>query len=78
MTRAAIVDTGFLVAYLDPSEQHHVWAVAQAERLAPPLLTCEAVIAEACFLLQDRTGSTDRVLKLLLSGALVISYSARR
>ncbi len=75
MTHAVLVDTGFLVAYFDPSEQHHAWAVAQAERLLPPFLTCEAVVTETCFLLQTRTGSAAHVLELLSSGALVIGYN---
>ena len=49
--RTAIVDTGPLVAFLDRAEQHHRWVVAQIEKLNPPLLVCEPVLAEAMYLL---------------------------
>ena len=48
----SLIDTGPLVAALDRAESHHQWAVSLMERLAPPLLTCEAVLSEAAFLLR--------------------------
>jgi uncharacterized protein len=53
MAEQVILDTGPLVAYLDKREQHHAWAVREFSRLSDTLLTCEAVITEACFLLAD-------------------------
>jgi predicted nucleic acid-binding protein len=50
----AIVDTGPLVALLDARDPHHAWARETLRRLETPLMTCEAVLSEACFLL---TGS---------------------
>ena len=47
-----IVDTGPIVALLDADEAHHEWARTQFAALAAPLLTCEAVLSEASFLLQ--------------------------
>ena len=47
-----LVDSGPLVAAADQREPHHAWAVAQLRSLAPPLLTCEAVISETAFLLE--------------------------
>ena len=47
-----IVDTGPIVALLDADEAHHEWARTQFAALGPPLLTCEAVLSEASFLLQ--------------------------
>ena len=49
--RRAILDTGPLIAFLDRAEQNHQWAVEQVEELEPPLLVCEAVLAEAMHLL---------------------------
>jgi len=46
-----ILDTGPLVAMLDSTDAHYAWATATTRRLTPPLITCEAVISEACFLL---------------------------
>jgi uncharacterized protein len=48
-----LLDTGPLVAALDQSDVDHVWAREQLKFLQTPLLTCEAVIAEACLLLQS-------------------------
>lgn len=47
-----VVDTGPIVALLDADEAHHDWARDQFDTLAPPLLTCEAVLCETSFLLQ--------------------------
>lgn len=63
-TPAAIVDAGPLYAVLDRRDAHHPWASAVMESLAPPLLTCEAVISEVSFLLR-RTGQ-DSFLPLRL------------
>jgi len=49
--RAAIVDTGPLVAFLDRAEKHHRWVAEQIEELETPLLVCEPVLAEAMHLL---------------------------
>jgi predicted nucleic acid-binding protein len=46
-----LLDTGPLVAMLDGTDAQHAWATATTRRLTPPLVTCEAVISEACFLL---------------------------
>ena len=44
-----IADTGFLVAYVRLNDQHHLWARDLAQHITEPLLTCEAVLAEAAF-----------------------------
>jgi len=51
----AIADTGFLVAFGNRRDTHHAWARAIAERITEPLLTCEAVLAEAAFHLNSST-----------------------
>src|SRR5262245_43967035 len=47
----ALLDTGPLVALLVRSDVNHERAKALASRCAPPLRTCEAVLAEAAHLL---------------------------
>lgn len=51
-----IVDTGPLVAYFNRRDRWHDWVVAQMAALAPPLVTCEPVLTEACFLIHRAGG----------------------
>jgi predicted nucleic acid-binding protein len=44
-----IADTGFLVAFANARDMHHDWALAIAQQITEPLLTCEAVLAETAF-----------------------------
>lgn len=74
MRREVILDTGPLVALVDGRDKDHDWSVAQWSQIEPPLLTCESVISEACFLLaRTRNGGTP-VLEMLARGALRISF----
>ena len=49
--RKAIGDTGAIVALLDRSDQDHQWSLESFKTLRAPILTCEAVLAEAWHLL---------------------------
>jgi predicted nucleic acid-binding protein len=51
---SVLLDAGPLVAYFDQREARHIWARETMARLHPPLLTCEAVLTEACHLLHKR------------------------
>ena len=51
---------GRSVALLDADEAHHEWARTRFAALGAPLLTCEAVLSEASFLLQ-RAGADQRL-----------------
>jgi uncharacterized protein len=70
----AIVDTGFLVAYGRENDEHHGWAVDLAEEINEPLLTCEAVLAEAAFHL----GSSRYVLSLIEDEMLRLAFDVSR
>ena len=50
MSEIILLDTGSLVAVLYARDQFHKWAVEKISKMSAPLLTCEAVITEACFL----------------------------
>jgi predicted nucleic acid-binding protein len=60
----AIADTGLIVGFINRTDQYHDWAVRLARDITEPLLTCEAVLAEAAFHLQ----SSAIVLKLVRDG----------
>lgn len=66
----AIADTGYIVALLRREDEYHPWATALAVELQQPLLTCEAVLAEAAFHLQ----SSADVLRMLQREALRLSF----
>jgi uncharacterized protein len=71
--RAAIVDTGPLVAFLDRAEKHHRWVAERIEELDTPLLVCEPVLAEAMHLLARFSRAHDALFGLLENGALMIA-----
>ena len=64
-----IADTGLVVAYLNPRDRHHAWAVGQFKR-RPSFVTREPALAEAAHLV----GGPGPVVDLLTSGALWLGY----
>jgi uncharacterized protein len=67
---AVLLDTGPLLAFLAAGLTHHSWVCAQWQRFRPPLITCEAVLTEAAFLLNREGCATDPLLALLERGVL--------
>ena len=74
MKNQIILDTGPLVALLNRRDQYYRWARDQWAQIVPPLFTCEAVLAEACFLVQSLTGGQAAVLDLVGRGVLDLSF----
>lgn len=74
MKRQVILDTGPLVAFLNARDRYHQWSATQWARIDPPLLTCEAVLSEACFLLRGIEGGQAAVLELLKRGVLSLPF----
>jgi predicted nucleic acid-binding protein len=68
-----IADTGFLVAFANRRDRHHEWAVSVASQVTEPLLTCEAVLAEAGFHLQ----SVRTVLAMVRDGLVEVAFDSR-
>ena len=68
-----IADTGFVVAFLNRSDRHHMWADEIAMQISGPLLTCEAVLAETIF----QVGSAGAVLGLVQEGFLELAFDLR-
>ena len=69
-----IADTGFIVAFARQNDQHHAWAVELARGITEPVLTCEAVLAEAAFHLE----SSSYVLSLVEDDMLRIAFDCSR
>lgn len=75
MKSKIIIDTSPLVAFIDKSDNFHLWTVETWKKLSPPLLTCEAVIAESCFLLQNVHGGESAILSLLKAEVIQIPFN---
>ena len=69
-----IADAGPLVAYLKRNDKDHAWAVEMFQRFTAPLLTCDAALSEALFLLQQTRGGTEQLLSLLERGLVVPDF----
>jgi len=69
-----IADTGLIVGFVRQNDQYHTWADDIARRITEPLLTCEAVLAEAAFHLD----SSSAVLDLLENEMLRLAFDCSR
>lgn len=74
MDKSVIVDTGPLVAFLNRSDKFHKWTKEKWERISPPFLTCEAVLAETCFLVRHIQGGSQAVLELMNRGVIQVTF----
>jgi predicted nucleic acid-binding protein len=66
---------GPLVAFINGRDRHHRWATQQWEDIDPPLLSCEAVLTEACFLLRHLPRGPAAVLELVGRDVIKIAYA---
>ena len=71
MTRI-IIDTGPLVAYFNRRDRWHRWVADQMAALNPPLVTCEPVLTEACFLIQRAGGRPVDLIRKIAQRSLEI------
>ncbi|MHC4470166.1 MAG: type II toxin-antitoxin system VapC family toxin [Planctomycetota bacterium] len=63
-----LLDTGPLVAFLNRRDTFHDWVSEFLTTVSPPLLTCEAVVTEACFILRRLEGGPRAALDLVARG----------
>jgi predicted nucleic acid-binding protein len=70
-----LLDTGVIVALLDRSERNHNRCVSVLEDIAAPLVTCEAVIAEACYLLRRIGRAAEAVVENVARGGFRIPFA---
>jgi uncharacterized protein len=74
MKNTVILDTGPLVSIIDRRDKDHLWTRSQWNGIQPPLLTCESVISEACFLLRSNFNSIAAIMELLRRGIVRIDF----
>ena len=65
-----IADTGFLVAFANRRDTHFPWALALADHIQEPLLTCEAVLAETAYHLKN----CGLVLRMMETGLIRLAF----
>ena len=69
-----IADTGPLVAFLRRDDADHEWATSCFREFTAPLLTCEAVLSEAIFLLSQSGGGVQKLTDLVDRGLVVLAF----
>ena len=70
-----LIDTGPIVAILNARDIHHRWAASEFQRMAVPLLSCDAVLSEAFFLLQRTKRGIAGLITLLDRRVIVSDFS---
>src|SRR5262249_5360537 len=72
--KPVLLDTGVIVALLDRSERRHEAYAAAVHEIQAPLITCEAVIAESCYLLRNLHGASEAVVENVASGIFQLPF----
>jgi predicted nucleic acid-binding protein len=70
-----LLDTGPWVALHCRDDHHHAWARTQFANHPGPFLTCEAVVAETCFLLARAGFDPGKAMALIERGVVRIAMS---
>ena len=60
-----LLNTGPLVSFLADESEHASWVHQQWDRTPPPMLTCEAVLTEAAFILKRKGVDPDAIFALI-------------
>jgi len=76
--KPALLDTGVIVALLDRSEKFHQACANALHQMHAPLITCEAVIAESCYLLRSLPGAPEAVLENVAAGIFQVPFQLSR
>ena len=71
---AVLLDSGPWVALMSRNDTHHRWAVEQFRCFQPPLLSCEAVVAETCFLLKRSGFDPSLALQFIERGVVQLPF----
>jgi uncharacterized protein len=72
-----IIDTGPLVALLNRRDNAHHWVLAQMQDIQPPFITCEAVLAEASYLVSSIPGARLALMEMLKENFLHIGLQVK-
>lgn len=72
--KPVLLDTGFIVALLNKSDSAHLACSRIHDSLDRRLVTCEAAIAESCYLLRNAPGAIDAILRNVAEGIIEIPF----
>ena len=75
MKSAVLVDTGPLVALFNRNDKYHSWSLRYFRELKAPLITCDAVLAEALYLLRRDPAVVPFIMGLVEKEVIVSSFS---
>jgi len=70
--KPVLLDTGAIVALLDATDSFHQRCADALAELRAPLITCEPVIAESCYLLRNLEGAAEAILESIASREFLI------
>jgi len=73
--KPVLLDTGMIVALLDPTDSLHTRCSDAMADVGAPLVTCETVIAESCYLLRDVEGAAEAILHSVATREFLIPIS---
>lgn len=73
-----LLDTSVIVALLDRSERRHTDCVEALDGVGAPLVTCEPVIDEACYLMRSLSGASEAILQNVADGTFQIPIQLSR
>lgn len=76
--KPVLLDTGVIVALLDRSERRHADCIQALDGVRAPLVTCEPVIAEACYLTRSLPGAPEALLQNVADGTFQIPLQLTR
>jgi len=74
MADPVVLDAGPLVAFINRCDQYHEWACGCVPSMAGELITCEAVISEAFFLVQHNPVGIATLLSYLDEGIVRLDF----
>jgi uncharacterized protein len=72
-----IIDAGPLIAFCSEADAHHTWAIEQLKAIRPPLLSCEAVLAEVDFVARSRGCDPAVLYSWISEGVIEIPFRLR-
>lgn len=70
-----LLDTGPFVAMIRANDPYHAWALDALRATREPLLTCDAVLSETCYILHRYHQNPDLALGLVERGAIRLAFN---